>query len=690
MNKVINKIMKYKKTILSIFMIIFILSIFLSTKIKVNYNMMDYLPSDSKSTIALNVMEKEYKTSTTNTRIMLKNVTLTEAMEYKNKIKNIKGVSEINFLDDVVSLEIPLEVMDSSIVNEWYKDKKALFTLTIEEDLQHSAIAEIQDIIKDKGMLEGGAVNTVSAENATAEELTKIFLFVIPLILIILLVTTSSYFEPILFLITIGIAIVLNMGTNIFLGEISFVTKAAASILQLAVSMDYSIFLLHRFADFRKEGYQVQEAMKLAVVKAFSSVLSSGLTTVVGFAALILMNFKIGPDMGIVMAKSIFFSLLCVLVLLPILGVYSYKLIDKTAHKSFFPSFQGLGKLTKRVQIPLCILFFIIMFPCYLASTNNDFTYGSSKILGDDTQTGKERIAIEREFGKSNQLVLMVPKGNLAKEKLMAEEIDHLDGVTSIISYVTSVSPTIPVEYAPHEKVSKLISKNYSRMIINVDIEEESEETFHFIDNLENIANRYYKDEYLLAGSSISTYDLKQVVIMDNKRVNKVAIISIAIILLITFKSISLPFILLLVIETSIWINLSYIYFKGGEMSFIAYLIISSIQLGATIDYAILFTDQYLENRKKMNKKKSVIETVSNTFISILTSSSILTICGFILGKFSSNGVISELGFLIGRGALISTVLVIFVLPGLFYIFDRLMEKTTYDMKFFDQERRKK
>lgn len=690
MTKIINQILKYKKTILSIFLISFILCLFSSSWIKVNYNMMDYLPSDSKSTKALDIMEKEYDSNVSNMRIMMKDVSLTEALFYKKKIEKVKGVNEINFLDDIVSLDTPLEIIPKNVKEEWYKDKNALFTLTIDEREQHEAVASIKEIIKDKGVVEGTVVNTVDAENATAEELRVIFMFVIPLILIILLLTTSSYFEPILFLITIGFAIILNMGTNIFLKEISFVTKAASSILQLAVSMDYSIFLLHRFADFRKDGYEVVEAMKLAVKKSFSSILSSGLTTVVGFAALILMNFRIGPDMGIVMAKSIFFSLLCVIVLLPILGVYSYKIIDKTAHKSFMPSFEKFGKFTQKIRIPLCIIFIILIIPCYLGSIHNDFIYGSSKILGDETETGKERNEIQKEFGKSNQLVLMVPKGNFAKEKLMTDEIEKLEGVNSIISYVTSVGTTIPVEYAPSDKVAKLISKNYSRMVISVDIEEESQTTFEFIDKLNTIANHYYKDEYHLAGTSVSTYDLKQVVTEDNKRVNSVAIIAIAIILLVTFKSISLPFILLLVIETSIWINLTYAYFKGLEMSYIAYLIISSIQLGATIDYAILFTDEYLTNRKSMTKEKAAIRTVANTFISILTSSSILTICGFILGKFSSNGVISELGYLIGRGALISTILVIFVLPGLLNFFDKGIERTTRGVNFYHRKEKMK
>lgn len=683
MKKIAEFIMKHKKTILSIFIISVVLSMIASKYVKVNYNMMDYLPEDAKSTTALEIMDKEYDTKVTNLRIVIKDVEIPQVLEYKEKISKVEGVEQVNWLDDTVSIDIPLETISEDIVEEWYKNKDALLTIVVDEDKQIEAIEEIREVIGQNNLMEGDAYNTVSAEKSTASEISSIMLFIIPLILVILLLTTDSLFEPVLFLTTIGIAIVLNTGTNVFIGEISFVTNAAASILQLAVSMDYSIFLLHRFSEEREKFGTIEEAMKSAMTKSCSSILSSGLTTVIGFAALILMKFKIGPDMGIVMAKSIALSLLCVLVLLPILAVYSYKLIDKTKHRKWMPSFKTFAKIVPKLRVPAIILFIVLLVPCNLASKQIQFSYGSSEIFGDETtQVGSEKIQIEKQFGKSNQMVLMVPKGDLAKEKQLINALYELPEVKSIVAYANSVGTQIPMEYVPESKLSVLISENYSRMLLSVDRPVQGDITFETVEKIREIANKYYPDTYQFCGESVNTYDMKVTVIQDNLVVNTVAIISIGLILLATFKSFSLPFILLVVIELSIWINLSFPYFAGDHLNYISYLIISSIQLGATIDYAILFTDRYIENRKMSNKKEAMRQTVQDTTISILTSAGILILAGFFLGNMSTNQVISELGILVGRGAIISEVLVFFVLPALLGIFDKIIQKTTKNIEF--------
>lgn len=689
MNKVIDKVLKNKFKILLIFMITFIICLFLSNKVTVNYNMIDYLPENEPSTKALKVMNEEFSYGAPNVRVMLKEVSIVQALEYKNKISKIDGVLEVNFLDDFADLNKPIETISDNLKDSWYKDGNALLTLTIDEDKQGVVINQIKEIIGNKGIMSGDAVNTVAAEESTSKELSAVFLIAIPIILIVLILSTSSFFEPILFLVTIGIAIIINMGTNVILGEISFVTSAASAILQLAVSMDYSIFLLHRFAEFRKKKMDVETAMKTAVSKSFSSILSSGLTTIIGFACLIIMQFKIGPDMGIVMSKGIILSLLCVLILLPILTIYSYKLIDKTAHRNYLPSFTNFANKSSRLRKPLIILFIIVLVPMYLGSIKNDFIYGGSKILSDNTKVGKERLEIEDTFGTSNLVVIMVPKGDMAKEKLLSEELLKKDYVINVQGFAATVGESIPIEYAPEDQLSMVLSKNYSRLVVTINALTESKETFNIINEMRSIASNYYGDNYHMVGTSVSTLDMKDTVISDNLKVNFIAIISILIILLFTFKSLSLPVILILVIEASIWINLSYVYFSGEQLSYIAYLIISSIQLGATIDYAILFTNRYLENRALNNAKEASIKTVSDTFVSILTSSLILMVAGFILGAMSSNSIISQLGFLVGRGALISNILVIFILPGLLVLFDKIIIKTTKNMKVYKKRGRK-
>lgn len=678
MERLVNGILKYKKSILVFFILATVISLFTSSMVNINYNIMDYLPEEAPSTKALDVMNEEYDKGAANVRVVLKDVSIVDALKYKEKIKKVDGVDDIQWLDDVVNIKEPLELQNQDTIESWYKNNEALFSITVNEDKEESAIDEIGEIIGENGMISGSAVNIVFAQETTEKELIKMMIILIPIILIILFLTTSSWFEPVLFLSTIGIAIIINSGTNLILGEISFVTKAAGSILQLAVSMDYSIFLLHRFSEFRNEGLAVKEAMKEAILKSVSSILSSGLTTVVGFAALIVMKFKIGPDMGFVMLKAICLSLISVLVLLPVLALYCYKLIDKTQHKSFMPKFNKFAKVSYKFRHISIILFLLLLIPCFLAQQNNSFSYGASEIYSDEsTKIGHDTAAINKEFGKTNPLVLMVPKGDLVSERALCDELENIDKITSITSYAETVGITIPTEYVPDDTLSQLISDNYSRFIIVANVKVEGDETFALIDEIRNLAYKYYDDSYYFLGESVNTLDLKETIEDDNKKVNAISIIAIMIILLLTFKSLSLPIILVLVIEFSIWSNLTFNYFIGNDVFYIAYLIISSIQLGATIDYAILFTNRYIENRETMNKKEATQATISTTTVSILTSASILATAGIILGEISTNSIIAQLGILVGRGAILSLILVLFVLPALLMLLDKLIAKTT-------------
>lgn len=678
MERLVSGILKYKKSILVFFILATVISLFTSSMVNINYNIMDYLPEEAPSTKALDVMNEEYDKGAANVRVVLKDVSIVDALKYKEKIKKVDGVDDIQWLDDVVNIKEPLELQNQDTIESWYKNNEALFSITVNEDKEESAIDEIGEIIGENGMISGSAVNIVFAQETTEKELIKMMVILIPIILIILFLTTSSWFEPVLFLSTIGIAIIINSGTNLILGEISFVTKAAGSILQLAVSMDYSIFLLHRFSEFRNEGLAVKEAMKEAILKSVSSILSSGLTTVVGFAALIVMKFKIGPDMGFVMLKAICLSLISVLVLLPVLALYCYKLIDKTQHKSFMPKFNKFAKVSYKFRHISIILFLLLLIPCFLAQQNNSFSYGASEIYSDEsTKIGHDTAAINKEFGKTNPLVLMVPKGDLVSERALCDELENIDKITSITSYAETVGITIPTEYVPDDTLSQLISDNYSRFIIVANVKVEGDETFALIDEIRNLAYKYYDDSYYFLGESVNTLDLKETIEDDNKKVNAISIIAIMIILLLTFKSLSLPIILVLVIEFSIWSNLTFNYFIGNDVFYIAYLIISSIQLGATIDYAILFTNRYIENRETMNKKEATQATISTTTVSILTSASILATAGIILGEISTNSIITQLGILVGRGAILSLILVLFVLPALLMLLDKLIAKTT-------------
>ena len=675
--------------IITVFVVLAVICAGLSTLVGVNYNFADYLPDDAPSTKALNIMEEEYSQPIPNMRVVIYDVTIPEALDYKEKIENAEGVKEVTWLDDSIDIYQPLELADQDTIDTWYKNSDALFSVTVSsnEDEKAAAVEAIREIIGDNNAMSGTAVTDVLSPVHTSQEIQKIILIALPIIFVILLLTTTSWFEPILFMVTIGVAIMLNRGTNLMFGEISFVTNAAGSVLQLAVSMDYSIFLLHRFAENRQDGKPVQEAMIAAVKQSMGSVLSSGLTTVTGFAALILMRFKIGPDMGYVMAKAIVFSLICVLCFLPALAISTYKLIDKTWHRPFYPAFSKFAKGVLKVRIPALTIAVLIAIPCFIAQGRNDFIYGSSRVYStEETQMGRDLLAVEDEYGASNPLVIMVPKGDISKEAQLNDALKSNSDVISVISYVNTVGASIPENFVPEEALSQLYSEHYSRFVVTLDTEEIEDGWADKIDRVREICEEYYGDEVLIAGDLASTEDLKDTITVDNTRVNILAILFVFVILVVNFKSITLPIILTLVIELSIWINLSVPYFQSTTLHYIGYLIISSVQLGATIDYAILLTGRYLEERKTKTRREAAAESIRACVLSLFTSAIILTIAGFVLGAVSTNLVLSQLGTLVGRGAVISFILVLFALPALLMIFDRVIEKTTAKTQFYHKK----
>ena len=679
MQKFYTGIVNKRKLIIVLFMVAFIISLFCSKLVSVNYDITDYLPENTKSTVSIDVMQAEFDGGIPNARVMIKNVTIPEALKYKEKLKNIEGVTEVSWLDDTVDITVPLSTFDNDTLETYYKDNTALFTLTIEEEKQIDAVAQIRDIIGENNAVTGSAVSTADATTNTVSEILKITVIAVAFVLFVLILTTNSWIEPVVILAGLGVAIILNNGSNLIFGEISFVTNAAGSVLQLAVSLDYSVFLLHRFEECRKDYSDPKEAMVDALCKSTSSILSSGLTTVIGFIALVLMQFRIGADLGIALAKGVAISLITVFVFMPALILCTYKWLDKTKHKALLPSFNGLGKVVQKIAIPMVCIFAILIVPSYLGSNANSYLYGASEILGENTRYGKDTAAIEDVFGKSDTYVLLVPKGDTAVQTELSDELKTLPQITSIISYVDMAGAEIPSAYLDADTLSLLEGENYSRMVLTVDVPAEGADTFALVENVRSTADKYYPDNNYLAGDGISTYDLKETITADMVLVNLVAIGAIFMTLLLTLKSLTIPLMLVLSIETAIWLNLSVPYFSDSPIYYLAYLIISSVQLGATVDYAILMTDRYKENRQTLSKKEAVIQTVSNVFVSIMTSGSALTVVGFLLGIISSNQLLAQLGIFIGRGALLSLAIVLFVLPGLLYLLDRFVmnEKRT-------------
>lgn len=682
MKKFYEKIVSHPITVTVIFGLLFVFFGICKPFISVNYDINDYLPDDSNSTVSIDVMNEEFDSGIPNTRVMLKNVTIPQALEYKNRILEVDGVTDVMWLDDSVDITQPIEVVDNNIVENYIKDNNALLTVTISEDKILTAVTEIRDIIGDENAMSGSAVSTAVATEKTVDEISVIAFFAVLFVIFVLIFTTSAWIEPVLIMLGMAVALLINAGSNIIFGEISFVTNAAGMILQLAVSLDYSVFLLHRFEESRKEFSDPKQAMVDSLCKSTASILSSGLTTVIGFLALGLMRFKIGPDLGFALAKGIAISLICVFLFMPCLILLTYKLFEKTKHRPFFTKFDKFGKFVSKIMLPLTVIFAILIVPSYLASNQNDFRYGSSKIFGEETRLGKDMSEIKDAFGQRDTYVLLVPNGNRQTEQALSDELHTLSQVTDIISYVDTVGSEIPEEYLDADTLSQLCSKNYNRMVITLDTDYEGKATFELVEEIREIAQKYYPDKYYFAGEGVSTYDLMKTVTSDMVKVNLIAIVSVFIVLIFTLKSITLPIILVLAIETAIWINLAIPYFQSNEVFYIAYLIISSVQLGATVDYAILMTDRYMEFRREMSKKEAIWKTVSTVTVSIMTSGSVLAVVGILLGKLSTHGLLAQLGMFVGIGAICSIIIVLFVLPGLLYIFDELIRRTTRNSNF--------
>lgn len=668
MRKFYEKVIQARWLLMIIFLAAAAVCAYCQQFISVNYDMNSYLPEDTASTVSLDKMEEEFDGAIPNARVMVKDVTKKEALAYKEKLEAVEGVSSVLWLDDQTLWDMPIEMYDTDTVETYYKDNNALFVVTIEEDSINSAVPAIREVIGEDNAMTGAAVSTAVATASTVTEIFKIALIAVLFTFFILTLTTTSWIEPIVVFVGLGVAILINAGSNLIFGEISFVTNAAGNILQLAVSLDYSVFLIHRFEEC-KETMEPKEAMREALTLSTSSILSSGLTTVIGFLALCLMRFQIGPDMGLALAKGIAISLLTVFLFMPGVILATYRWMERTTHRSFLPSFHKFGRVVQKVTIPLLCCFVAVMIPAYLTSEKNDYYYGSSHIFGAGTQLGDDTALIKSIFGKSDTYVLMVPRGDSMKEKELSDELKNLDEVTSITSMVDLVGTTIPTEMIPDELLSQLQSEHYDRMVVSVAVDYEGEETTALVKEIRELAGEYYPDEFYLAGEGVSTYDLMETVTADMVKVNLIAIAAVFLVLLVEMKSLVLPTILVLTIETAIWINLSIPYLTGTSIFYIAYLIISSIQLGATVDYAILFTDRYKENRETMSRRDAIVETVSNVTASILTSGIVLTVVGFLLGKISTHGLLSQLGYLLGKGTICSVIAVLFVLPGFLYLF---------------------
>lgn len=686
-DKIFRGALNHRRVVIVIAALLFIVSVLCIPSVKINYQFSDYLPESSESTVSLRVMEEAFNSPTPNSNIMVEGLSLTQASELAIHMETIEGVEEVMWLGTTCDISQPLETYDPDVVSAYKKGDSYLYQVALDTSVATQSMDLIREVANEVGAtdvsMSGEAINSAVAQGSSDFEIQLILVMAVIVILGLLLITSEAWFEPVLFLSVIGISIVYNLGTNIIFGEISFITQMCAAVLQLAVSMDYGIVMLHAFRGFKAQGLTSYDAAVAAMHKAAAVIASSAATTFFGFLSLCVMAFLIGADMGVVLAKGIVFSFLCVLFFLPILVLSSEKLIKKTAHKKFLPSFDKFAVWCMRIAVPFTVIITLITVPAYLGQKQPNFVYGASGFVEPGTELYEETNAINDTFGAQEQWVMLVPEGDWGRELQMVKRIEDLEGVSAVTSYVTAVSANIPTDMVPSEDLSQLVSGGYSRIVVSTSVEGESEEAFSLVQALRDIEDELYPEENYLVGSAVTSYDMSLIVNDDSLRIFIASVVAIGLVLLLMFRSLSIPFMLLLTIEISIWINLAIPYFTGESIQYIGYLIISAIMLGATVDYTIILSRAYLDRRVEMEKRPAMLSAISYSAITILTSATILTVCGAFIGIISSNGVIAGLGTLIGRGAFIAALNTFLLLPILFMVLDKVVEKTTWKARFY-------
>ena len=641
----------------------------------VNYDLSKYLPDFAPTKQALDVMEQEFGYPGM-ARIMVKDVTLPEARTIRQRISRVDGVDLVVGPDLAANVYSTDAFIKNSLTDRFYKDGNAVYQIIFEDGdsdaSTHKAINEIYGIVgKDRGCFAGSAVSSKERQESITREIAMAIGMAVVIIWLILTLTTTSWFEPFLFILVMAVAIVLNMGSNIMFGRISFFTFSTAAILQLAVSMDYSIFLLHTYTAIKQSGVDSRPAMEAAIEKSCSSILASGATTIVGFLVIALMKFTIGRDVGFVLTKGIVCSLVTVLFLMPTLILRFDKKIEKTAHRFFLPPLDGLGKLMYRIRIPVLAAAAFCAVPCYFGQSMNYFYYGDDALgSGPGTRVYEDSRAIEDVFGKSNVIIAMVPNGNVIKERRLTDELKDQEFIDYALSMAGTLPQGIPESFLPESVTKQLRTDSYARILISMETREESSYSFQCSEKLTEIVKNYYPEDSYVIGMTPTTIDIRDILTDDYNRVSIISLAGVALVVMLTFHSVMVP-VLVIPIEVAIYLNMTIPYIIGDSMVYIGYIIVSCLQLGATIDYSILMTNNYMEFRETMGSREAAVTAIAKSAISILTSGGILTVVGYLLYFTSSIQAISQVGRLVGRGALLSMILVLSLLPALLAAFDK-------------------
>lgn len=683
----VNKISRY--IVLAIFIVILVFSILFINKVDINYDMTKYLPSNSNTKNSLEIVTNEFGENSM-VQMMASNITIIEAEKLAKEVNKLPTVSSIIWLGVLEDISKPIEQMDQEMIKDLYYDDSYLFTINFNLDDYSIEVGddinEIISIARNMNInvnFRGPAISNKSSRDKVSNEMFYIFVLAVPIAVFILILASKSWFEPIIVLLNLGVAILINMGTNFLQGSVSYITIAITSVLQMAMSLDFSLFLIHRYYEERKDKDKVTAAVN-STKAAFKSVTASALTTIFGFLALVIMQYKIGFDIGVALAKAIFISYLVTMILLPVLIVIFDKPLIKLKRERTKTNFSRTTIVIHKLRIVITVLLIVFGSFMFYKQSQTSYLYGDMGTNDANDQLYIDELAISEKFGAFQPILILYKHEDRSSAIALTEELYKIPEVRQIQSLVTSVDPTLPEDILPEEAISNFKSENYYRMIVFLDIKEENERMYQVSEQITSLVSDILPKESYLVGTIVAVEEIKTSVNFDGIFVQIVSALIIGLVIGIIFKSAIIPIILVLLIEISIWTNMAFTVFSGGTLVYIGYLVVSSLQLGATIDYAVLFTSRYQEYRETLDSKEAIIEASSKSIPTIIVSALVLSSAGFTVYFVSKLAIIKEIGMLIGRGALLSGVLVVFVLPALLLTFD----KWTYKKKKIKEKRR--
>lgn len=682
MVKVGKKIVKFRVPILILSIILLIPAVWGYVNTRINYDVLTYLPEDIETMQGQEIMTNDFGIGAFS-MLMVGGMEDKEIVKLKEKVEKVDGVENVLWYDSLADISVPQSVLPSKLYDEYNTEDGTMMAVFFKDgtssDETMKAITEIRKITGEQCFLSGMSAIVEDTKELAEKETPLYVLIAVALSALVLAITMESIFVPVLFLLSIGIAIVYNLGTNVFFGEISYITKALAAVLQLGVTMDYSIFLMHSYQEqqVRYNGDK-ERAMAHAISQTFSSVIGSSVTTVAGFIALCFMSFTLGKDIGIVMAKGVIFGVLVCVTVLPSMILCCDKLIEKTKHKPLLPDIGRISdKVTKRYVIYV-VAFVILLFPAIYGNNHTGVYYNLDESLPKNLPSVIANTKLKEDYNMNTTHMILVDSSVAGSDvKKMSQEIEKVDGVKWVLGLDNLVGSGVPADMLPESVTGMLKNDKYQLLMVNSTYKVATDKVNKQIEQIDKIMDKYDKGA-MLVGEGPLTKDLINITDTDFKRVSAVSIGIVFVIILLLFKSVTIPVILVGVIEFAIFVNMGIPFYTGTKLPFVASIVIGTIQLGATVDYAILMTTRYQRERSRGAGKFDAITTAHKfSAQSIIVSALSFFAATIGVGLYSNIDMISSLCILMARGALISMVVVVLILPSLFMVFDKIIVKTS-------------